>query len=179
MATSNKDIIKALRRGSDGAFRLLTGKYMEAVYWHIRRLVVSHADAQDATQEAFIRMFRYSDRLKDASSLTAWVYRIATNEALRVIERRKQESIPLDNVLLNASSMAADSYVDYTDIETVRLQQAILSLPEKQRLTFNLRYYDSLDYADIAVIIASTPAAAKANFHTAKDKIIKYMNSHD
>lgn len=151
-------------------------KYKKAVYWHIRRLVVSHADAQDAAQETFVRIFRSFSQLKDNASLTAWVYRIATNEALRLLSCRQDERVPLDSPDISLCGMAADSYVDYSDLETVRLQQAILVLPTKQQLAFNLRYYNELGYDEIAEITGSTPESVKSNYHIAKEKIIKYMN---
>lgn len=151
-------------------------KYKEAVYWHIRRLVVSHADAQDATQETFVRVFRSFNQFKGDASLTAWVYRIATNEALRLLSRRQDERVSLDSPDISLCGMAADSYVDYSDLETVRLQQAILALPTKQQLAFNLRYYNELGYDEIAAITGSTTDSVKASYHIAKEKIIKYMN---
>ena len=163
-------------RVSENGFRLLMAKYKEAVYWHIRRLVVSHADAQDAAQETFVRIFRSFSQFKGDASLTAWVYRIATNEALRLLSRRQDEQVSLDSPDISLCGMAADSYVDYSDLETVRLQQAILALPTKQQLAFNLRYYNELGYDEIAAITGSTTDSVKACYHIAKEKIIKYMN---
>lgn len=161
----------------ENGFRLLMAKYKKPVYWHIRRLVVSHSDAQDAAQETFVRVFRSFGRFRSKSSFSAWIYRIATNEALRLLDRRKKERCPLDGA--DTSTLAADDPVDYTDLEAVRLQKAILSLPTKQQVTFNLRYYDELEYDEIAAITDSTATGAKANYHTAKDKIVQYMNSND
>lgn len=179
MTVSDKDIISAVKSNAEAGFRLLLGKYKEPVYWHIRRLLVTHADAQDAAQEAFIRMFRSFGSLKDGGSLSAWIYRIATNEALRLIERRKDRQVSLDAAPAAAANRAATEYVDYRDAEAVKLQNAILSLPTKQQLTFNLRYYDELGYDDIAEITGSSAATAKVNYNIAKNKIIEYMNSHD
>ncbi len=177
MTIDDRHITEALHRNAEDGLRLLMGKYKEAVYWHIRRLVVAHADAQDAAQETFVRIYRSADHIRDGHSLRAWVFRIATNEALRAIEARKRHAAEGDET--QADLIPDDGYVDYSDLEAVRLQKAILSLPEKQRITFNLRYYDELDYAEIAQATASTPSAAKANYHTAKEKIIAYMRSHD
>jgi len=179
MKTSDKDIISAIRSRPDDGFKLLYAKYGEPVYWHIRRLVVSHDDAQDAMQEAFMRIFRSFSQYSDGCSFAAWVYRIATNEALRIIERRKEAKVSLDDAPLNARDLMAESYVDYTDLEAVKLQKAILSLPAKQQLAFNLRYYDELSYDDIAAIVGSSAASAKVNYHIAKEKIVKFMNSND
>ncbi len=178
MTIDDKDIIRAIRNKSETGFRLLMQKYKQPVYWHIRRLVVAHDDAQDATQETFIRIFRSFDKFKDANSFRAWIYRIATNEALRLIDSRKQDQVSLEENKNGANRIMADNYVDYSDLEAVKLQRAIQSLPTKQQATFNLRYYDELSYAEIAEATGSTPASVKTNFHIAKEKIIKYMNSN-
>ena len=167
------DIVSALQENGERGFRLLMTKYKQVVYWHIRRLVVSHDDAQDAAQETFIRVFRSFgqfkgkdslEQLQEKSSLAAWIYRIATNEALRILQRRHSDQLSLENVLTEANRLKAESYVDYNDLEAVRLQKAILSLPTKQQLAFNLRYYDELSYEEIADAMSSTPSAAKMNF---------------
>lgn len=179
MTINDNDILSTAKADPDKGFRLIMDKYGEAVYWHIRRLVSAHADAQDATQETFVRLFRTMDKYRGDCSLTSWVYRIATNEALRLIGRRKESDVRLDTGAPEVSRLATDGYVDYTDLEAVKLQEAILALPTRQQLAFNLRYYDELAYDDIAGIIGSTAAAAKANYHLAKEKIIEYMNSND
>lgn len=175
MTTNDKDIIRTLREDAESGFLVLMQSYKEALYWHIRRLVVSHDDAQDAAQEAFIRIFRSFGQYNEANSLRAWLFRIATNEALRLIERRREDSMPIEKVF----DIQADSYINYGDLEAVRLQNAILSLPPKQQLAFNLRYYDEMDYEEIAQIADTTAASVKASYHVAKEKIIKYMTNND
>lgn len=175
MTTNDKDIIRTLREDAESGFLLLMQSYKEALYWHIRRLVVSHDDAQDAAQEAFIRIFRSFGQYNEANSLRAWLFRIATNEALRLIERRREDSMPIEKVF----DIQADSYINYGDLEAVRLQNAILSLPPKQQLAFNLRYYDEMDYEEIAQIADTTASSVKASYHVAKEKIIKYMTNND
>ena len=178
MTTDDKTIVAAMHASLQEGLRLLMGKYKAAVYWHIRRLVVSHDDAQDATQETFVRAYRSFDQLKDGSTLRGWLFRIATNEALRIIERRRG-TLSLDDDDGKADQIIAGEYVDYSDLESVKLQKAILSLPEKQQIAFNLRYYDELSFAEIAEATHSTEGAVKANFHIAKAKIVNYMNSND
>lgn len=177
MATAEHDIAKAMRSNPEQGVRLLMERYQEPVYWHIRRLVVDHDDAKDAAQETFIRAFRHFADFSEGSSLTAWIYKIATREALRLIDRRKSRPMALDDS--DAQSVPASQWVDYTDLEAVKLQNAIQSLPHKQQVTFSLRYYDEMDYAQIAEITETSAASAKANYHVAKDKIVAYMNSHD
>ena len=175
MAVNDKDIIRTMREDAERGFRLLMQSYKEPLYWHIRRLVVSHDDAQDAAQEAFIRIFRSFGQYNEQNSLRAWIFRIATNEALRLIERRRADTMPIDGVF----DIQADSYINYGDLEVVRLQKAILSLPPKQQLAFNLRYYDEMDYEEIAQIADTTASSVKASYHVAKEKIIKFMTSND
>ena len=179
MTIEDKDIVRTIREEPEQGFRLLMQKYKQPVYWHIRRLVVAHDDAQDATQEAFVRVFRSFDTFRDDKSFRSWIFRIATNEAFRMIDSRKQDQVSLEEDEGVAARIMADDYVDYTDLEAVKLQKAILSLPPKQQATFNLRYYDELGFEEIAEATGSTPSAAKTNFHIAKEKIIRYMNTND
>jgi RNA polymerase sigma-70 factor (ECF subfamily) len=158
-------------RDMQEGFRMLVARYKQPLYWHIRRMVVSHSDAEDALQEAFIRIFRAFDRKGEVSSLRAWIFRIATNEALRLIEKRRENSIPIEKVF----DTKADSYIDYSDLEAIKLQKAILALPPKQQLVFNLRYYDEMDYDEIAQIAETTPTSAKASYYVAKEKIVKEL----
>ena len=175
MTTNDKDIILAMREDAEKGFRLLMATYKEPLYGHIRRLVVSHDDAQDAAQETLIRIFRSFGQYSEENSLRAWLFRIATNEALRLIERRREDSMPIEKVF----DIQADSYINYSDLEAVRLQKAILTLPPKQQLAFNLRYYDEMDYEEIAQIADTTAASVKASYHVAKEKTIKYMTNND
>lgn len=181
MTIDDKEIMNQMKRDAERGCRLLMEKYGEPIYWHLRRLLTSHEDAQDAAQETFIRVFRAIDKVKDDSKLKAWIYRIATNEALRIIEKRKGDTQMLlngDNISLFSDGMV-DSYVDYTDLEAVKLQRAIQSLPPKQQLAFNMRYYDEMSYEDIAEAAGTSVSTAKVNYHLAKEKIIKFMESND
>ena len=178
--TDDNQIIPAIRENAERGFRLLMAEYKEPVYWHIRRLVVSHADAQDATQETFVRIFRSFSQYNGEGTFRAWIFRIATNEALRLLGRNQgKTTLSLDETAPALLTMKADNYMDYSDVESVKLQKAILALPAKQQLAFNLRYYDDLSYKEIAAITDSTEATVKANYHFAKEKIIKYMNSNE
>ena len=178
--TDDNQIIPAIRENAERGFRLLMAEYKEPVYWHIRRLVVSHADAQDATQETFVRIFRSFSQYNGEGTFKAWIFRIATNEALRLLGRNQgKTTLSLDETAPALLTIIADNYMDYSDVEAVKLQKAILALPAKQQLAFNLRYYDDLSYKEIAAITDSTEATVKANYHFAKEKIIKYMNSNE
>ncbi len=180
MTIDDKHIIEAVRSNPEKGFRLLLTKYKRPIYWHIRRIVVGHDDAQDAAQETFVRVFRNFSSCDGADKLRGWIFRIATNEALRMLDKRNNTTISLDDEDTNIAGQAiADPYFDDSDKAAVLLQKAILSLPTKQQLTFNLRYYDEMTYDEIAEVIGSTASAAKMNYHIAKDKIVKFINSND
>ena len=179
MGINDNGIVETLKQSPENGFRMLMAKYQESVYWHIRRLVVSHDDAQDASQETFVRIYRSLGNYRGDCSLRSWIYRIATNEALRLISKRRQETVSLDSLTTGVDIIAADNYIDYADKLAVKLQKAILTLPPKQQLAFNLRYYDELGFDEIAKIADSTATSIKASYHGAKEKIIKYMNSND
>lgn len=176
----DKGIIVAIRENPERRFRLLMASYKEPVYWHIRRLVVSHADAQDAAQEAFVRILRNFQQYNEANSFKAWIFRIATNEALRLLGKLKNSTmLSLDEVTADMLGTKADEYFDSSDAITMKLQQAILHLPAKQQLAFNLRYYDEMSYEEIAEVAGSTAASMKVSYNIAKEKIIAYMNNND
>ncbi len=156
---------------------MLMDKFQEPIYYYIRRLVVSHEDAEDVLQEVFIRVYRGWEQFRGESSLSTWIYRIATNESLRLLNARKnEEAIAAEEVqeeLMN--KLKASDYIDYENELAVKFQEAILSLPEKQRLVFNLRYYDELEYEEISRILDSKVDALKVNYHYAKEKIKEYI----
>ena len=177
---TDHEIISTIKENPNKGMGLLMKAYMKPVYWHIRRLVVAHADAQDAMQETFVRVFRSFSQYNENQLLTAWIFRIATNEALRLLGKRNGKTeLSLDDTSEDLFDLKADEYVDYSNIEAVKLQKAILSLPAKQQIAFNLRYYDDLSYEDIALITGSTEANVKANYHYAKEKIVNYLKTND
>ena len=179
MSVNDKGIVDTLKECPENGFRMLMMKYQEPVYWHIRRLVVSHDDAQDASQETFVRIYRSFNQYRGDCSLRSWIYRIATNEALRLISKRRQEVVSIESETTGVNLIQGDDYIDFDDKVAVKLQKAILSLPPKQQLAFNMRYYDELGFDEIAKVADSTPTSIKASYHVAKEKIIKYMNSND
>lgn len=179
MQTDDNEIYSVMQNDQEKGFRMITQKYGAPVYWHIRRLLVSHDDAQDVLQDTLIKVFRSFSSLKDPNALKPWIYRIATNEAIRAVQRNRMPRELLDRIDDKGANIAAEPYVDLSDAETVKLQKAILSLPPKQQAVFNMRYYDEMDYAQIAEAAECTVSTAKVNYHLAKEKIIKYMNSND
>jgi len=176
MQDRDEQILDALRLDQSRGMALLMESYAEPVYWHVRRLLVGHEDTQDAVQETFIRIYRAIGTFRQESRLSTWVYRIATNEALRLL-RKRRDDIPLDGS--GIFEKEADFWTDWSDKDAIRLQKAILSLPRKQQLAFNLRWYDEMDYEAIARICGGSAKSAKANYHIAKEKIIKYIKEND
>ena len=176
---TDNDIYSITKEDSEKGFRLIMDKYGEPIYWHIRRMVVAHDDAQDAVQETFVKAFRSFSSLKEGGSLKAWLYKIATREALNSTRSNKIPQSALLQLNEQTGNIVADSYVDYGDVEAIKLQKAILQLPPKQQAIFNMRYYDDMDYRQIAEATETTVSTAKVNYHLAKEKIIRYMNSNE
>ena len=163
----------------ESGFRMLVEKFQSPMYWHIRRMIVSHDDAEDVLQETFIKIFRHLDDFRAESSLSTWIYRIATNECIRFLNRRKEQAVSTEEVqdeLMN--KLMASEYIDYENDMEVKFQKAILTLPEKQRLVFNLRYYDELKYEEISRITDTKVETLKANYYFAKEKIKEYMTNN-
>lgn len=156
---------------TEALFRRLLRDYQQPLYWHIRHVVGSHEDAEDALQETFIRVYRNIDTLRNALSERAWLYRIATNEALRIAKEAKPMLAydPLDEP-------EAPPMPDFDDIQQA-LAAAIESLPPKQRAVFSMRYYDNLSYDDIARACDSNVKAVTSNYHVAKEKIREFILS--
>ena len=151
--------------------------FQEPIYHYIRRLVVLHEDAQDVLQEVFIQVYRHWEQFRNESSLSTWIYRIATNESLRLLNNRKnRETISTEDVQeMLIDRLRASDYIDYENELVVRFQKALLRLPEKQRVVFNLRYYDELEYEEIARILDTKVDTLKVNYHYAKEKIKEYI----
>lgn len=158
------------------AFNLLLNKYQQKIYWHIRRMVVDHDDADDLVQEAFIKVWKNLDKFRNDSQLYTWIYRIATNESITFLNKKKQRNnTPLDEVSSElAEKLVEPSYFN-GDHAALKLQQALLTLPEKQRLVFNMKYYDDLKYEEISAIVGTSVGALKASFHLAVKKIEAFM----
>lgn len=167
-------------RTRNEAFNLLITKYQEKTYWHIRRLVIDHDDADDLVQEVFIKVWKNLSKFRSDSKLYTWIYRIATNDCITFLNKKKQRNnIPLDDVSAELSeSLVASSYFNGDKIQ-MKLQQALLTLPEKQRLIFNMKYYDELKYEEISEILGTSVGALKASFHIAVKKIEVFMLNED
>ncbi|RAK70505.1 RNA polymerase sigma factor [Hymenobacter edaphi] len=159
------------------AFNQLVRKYQSKVYWHVRKMVVDHADADDLTQDVFIKVWSHLDNFRQDASLYTWIYRIATNECLNFLSsKRRKFFLPLNDVGAElAQKLEADEQLAGDTVE-LKLQKAILRLPDKQRLVFNLRYYDEMPYEQMAEVTGTSVGALKASYHHAVKKIEQYVN---
>jgi RNA polymerase sigma-70 factor, ECF subfamily len=168
----DRDIHELLETNIDQGFRLIVERYSTRLYWHIRRLVIFHEDADDALQNTFINAWRNISNFRKESSLYTWLYAIAKNEALALINKRARNSaVSLDDLgAWFANSKEGSTWFD-SDEAQVKLQNAILKLPEKQRIVFNLKYYEEMTYENMSIILKTSVGALKASYHHAVKKI--------
>lgn len=171
---SDEQILELLRSDNtfERGFRLLMSQYRERLYWHIRRLVLVHEDADDVLQNTFIKIYRGILQFEGKSKLYTWLYRIATNESITYLQgKARHASASLDDeTVLQTNRLQADEWFDGDEVQ-VKLQQSIARLPDKQRLVFNLRYFDEMPYEEMAVLLDTSVGALKASFHHAVKKI--------
>lgn len=160
------------------AFNLIVRKYQEKLYWHIRRMVISHEDTDDIIQDVFIKIWKNLPKFKNQSQLYTWLYRVATNETITFLnKKRKRFFINLNDVEQELSNkLESDVYYNGDEIQ-MKLQKAILTLPEKQRLIFNMKYYDEMKYEDISAILKTSVGGLKASYHLAVKKIENILKS--
>ena len=154
------------------AFRLLVGKYKERLYWHIRKIVISHEDTDDVLQNSFVKIWQSFHEFRADSKLYTWMYKIATNEAMNFLsERRRKVHGNSDEISEHlANTLESDAYFSGDDIQR-ELQRAILTLTERQRLVFNMKYYDDMSYEDMAQVLNVAVGTLKATYHNAVRKI--------
>lgn len=167
------------------AFTLLLKKYQQRLYWHIRKMVINHEDADDLIQDVFIKVWNHLEGFREDAKLYTWLYRIATNECITFLNSKKnKQTVSLNesdedaensNYLLN--TLKSEQFLDGNNIQ-IKLQEAILTLPDKQRLVFNMKYFDDLKYEDLSEIMGTSVGALKASYHLAVKKIEKFMLSH-
>jgi RNA polymerase sigma factor (sigma-70 family) len=160
-------------------FNLLVREYQQRVYWHIRKMVIDHDDADDLTQDTFIKVNSAVDKFREDARLFTWIYRIATNESLNFLARKRRRFfVPLHDVgkELQAKVQAADLGGD--EIQK-KLQLALVTLPDKQRLVFNMKYFDDMSYEQIAEVTGTSVGALKASFHHAVKKIEEFFAAAD
>lgn len=178
---SDTQIFELFKNDKEKAFNILVNKYQEKLYWHIRKIVISHQNADDALQNTFIKAWKGLDKFKHNSTLYTWLYRIATNEALTLIKKDKSKfnisySNTEDNNIINL--LEDDVYFEGSEFEKI-FQQALSTLPEKQRLVFNMKYFDEMKYDQIAEILGTSVGGLKASYHHAVNKIKEYLKNKE
>jgi len=175
---SDSELLELFRKGDNPnyAFNLLIRKYQKQVYWHVRRIIIDHDDSNDVVQNTFIKAWKNLDGFREDAQLYTWLYRIATNESINFLkQKRSWFFIPLKDVesqLVN--TLLNDPYFNGNEIQ-LQLQKAILTLPEKQRIVFNMKYFEGIKYEDMSVILGTSVGALKASYHIAVKKIEKIL----
>lgn len=161
------------------AFEVLINAYKERLYWHIRRIVLNHDDTDDVLQNTFIKVYSNIDSFKGNSKLYSWIYRIATNESLTFLQTKSRKlglsSEELQGKLVD--NLRSDVYFEGDEIQ-LKLQEAIATLPEKQKLIFNMKYFQEMKYEEISEILETTVGGLKASYHLASKKIESFLLSH-
>jgi RNA polymerase sigma factor (sigma-70 family) len=174
----DKELLMQFRQPAtkERSFTLIIKKYQQKLYWHVRRMVVEHEDANDVLQNMFIKVWNGLENFREDSQLYTWLYRIATNECLTFLEQQKKRaSVSLSDVETGLSNrLKADKHFDANKLEW-KLQVAIQQLPEKQRVVFNLRYYDEMPYEKMSEILETSEGALKASYHHAVKKIEDFI----
>ena len=160
------------------AFTRIIKKYQEKLYWHIRRMVVEHEDANDVLQNMFIKVWKSLENFREDSQLYTWLYRIATNEALQQLAKMKKMQKADEDAEHHMQRLVADNAEHDAEEIQILLQKAIQTLPEKQKLVFNIRYYDELPFEEISKILDMSVSTCKTNYHYAKEKIENYIREN-
>jgi RNA polymerase sigma-70 factor (ECF subfamily) len=170
----DREIVEGIRipGKQEIAFRQLVLKYQERLYWHIRKIMISHEDSDDVLQNTLMKVWRSLPGFRSESGLFTWLYRIATNEALTALKQKKRRTLApwVDAESRMTEQLETDPWIDGDQVQ-MELQQAILKLPEKQRIVFNMRYFDEVKYEDMARILDTSVGALKASYHHAVRKI--------
>ncbi len=158
-------------------FNLLIREYQERVYWHVRKMVIDHDDADDLTQEIFVKVWKNLSSFREDAKLFTWIYRIATNECLTFLKKKKRRFfVPIGDVEGELNEKLQSNPDISGDEVQMKLQKALLKLPDKQRMVFNMKYFDDLKFKDIAEITGTSEGGLKANYHHAVKKIEELLN---
>lgn len=174
---ADNELLQLFKNGnSHYAFNLIIKKYQQRVYTHVRRMVIDHDDASDLTQNTFIKVWHNLPKFREDSQLFTWIYRIATNECLSFLKnKRKRFFLPIGDVEGELSDKLAHEPSLKGDAIEMKLQKALLLLPEKQRLVFNMRYYNEMKYEEMSEVLGTSVGALKASYHHAVQKIENYL----
>lgn len=166
------------KRSREQGLRAMMDVYESRLYWHIRRLVVSHEVAQDLLQDTFIKVYQKFHQFNRQSQLYTWLYRIATNEALQHLKKIKRMQKSEEGAEYHLQNLVAQNVIADGDAIQILLQKAIQTLPEKQKLVFTMRYYDELPYEELSGILDMSVGTLKTNYHYAKQKIEEYIKEN-
>lgn len=182
MFVNNEELLLSQLKSSasrEKAFRELITLYKERLYWHIRKIVISHDDTDDVLQNTFIKVYKNIDNFKGDSKLYSWMYRIATNESITHINKNaKRMQITNEEVQMHAvNNLQSDVHFDGDEIQ-LKLQQAIATLPQKQQLVFNMKYFDDMKYKDMSEVLETSEGALKSSYHIAVKKIEAFLTGH-
>ena len=180
MQLSDKEIIDQIKNGTDvnRAFRVLIERYQQKLYWHIRRIVIDHDDTDDILQNVFIKAWKGLPNFREDANLYTWLYRIATNESITFINKKKKENnVDIENESYHLKARESDYVMDGDEIQ-IKLENALLTLPEKQRTVFHMKYYEEMKYDQISEIVGTSVGALKASYHLAVKKIEKYLTEN-
>jgi len=162
------------------AFGLLLKKYQQKIYWHVRRMVLNHDDADDLVQDVFIKVWKNLANFRQDSQLYTWLYRIASNECITFLNKKKaKNNVSLDELPEQLTNNLNEENYFSGDAIQKKLQMALLTLPEKQKLVFNMKYYDDLKFQEISDILGTSVGALKASYHLAVKKIEHYLRTTD
>jgi len=176
------ELVVALQsvKQKENAFRLLVSQYKERLYWHIRKIVLNHDDTDDVLQNTFIKIFKNIHHFKGDSKLFTWMYRIATNEAITFINKKaKQNNLTIEAVKDQIiSKLESDVYFEGDAIQ-LQLQKAIATLPHKQQLVFNMKYFENHTYENLSKILDTSVGGLKSSYHIAVKKITVYLKSNE
>jgi len=169
-----------LNKDWEQAFKLLVKDYHQRVYWQIRRMVLIHEDADDIAQNVFIKIYQNLNSFKNESKLSTWIFRITYNETINFIHKNaKEQNVSFEDYSMNiADDLSTEEYYTGDEIE-LKLQKAIASLPEKQRVVFMMKYYDEMKYEQISEISGTSVGALKASYHHAVAKIKEFLEDED
>lgn len=175
MNVEDDQLLERLRdhKTRERAFRDLVVLYQERIYWHVRKFVCEHEDANDIIQNTFMKAYKALDGFKGEAKLYTWLYRIASNESITFVNKAKRRHT---GDLEEARTLQSDSFFDGNEAQRM-LQQAMATLPDKQRLVFNMKYYEDMSYQEISEILQTSVGALKASFHHAVKKIEHYFKN--
>ncbi len=182
MEADDRNLIAELKQENtrDLAFHRLVKLYQERLYWHIRKILLSHEDTDDVLQNTFVKVWKSIENFREESSLYTWLYRIATNESITFLNSKKRRNLlPLNDVSdYLMENLTSDPYFEGDKLQ-LKLQQAVLQLPEKQRIVFNMKYFDEMKYEDMSKILGTSVGALKASYHHAAKKIEEFIKTSD